>query len=224
VKLLLTSYKFYDAIMEQVSADLADWLHDHEKRWKTQVRWDLPDDDGFRAEELVGALSALAEAAETTAKRGKAIDRLVGEIRAVYPATEAPATEPDLGEQIEAILGGTDDDQAVLQDMLAQAPAGAPTEIVESALRDLVTEGQIQVVQTTADDQVASQEPVEAHQDPEEVVEAPEVKPVEKAPQKAPQAVELSKPEPVAPAAPPVQKRAAYLLADLFRNLKVDEA
>jgi len=232
-KLLLTSYKFYDAIVGRVSADLAEWLHDHEKKWKTQVRWDLPDDDASRAEELVSVLSSLAADPKTTGKRGKAIDRLISEIRDVYPEpAPAAAAEPELGEVIEEILSGKRDagilsgdgvdpvaldpeSQALLDASIENLQAaGIGVDSIEIQAEDGTTILKAEVP-STAGDQAASQEPVEAPQAPEEVAQDSKVEPAEKVAQKAPQAA----PEPVAPAAPPPQKRAGYLLAELFNSL-----
>ena len=142
MKLLLTSYKLHDAIHEAVGPALSAWLDANAKKWRVQVRWDLPDTD---TEQLAGLAAALQNMLNTVLppRRALAVQRLIAQIegtaepvaktkpkKVVKPRPE-PEPEPE-PEPVEAALRprpnlGTKADPISLPDLVTGfAKVGVP--------------------------------------------------------------------------------------------------
>jgi len=93
MKLLLTSYKLYNAIHDAASEELSAWLDAYAKKWKVQVRWNLPDGDTEELAALAGVLRGLIDEGPTP-KRRKAIQRLLDQVEGKAEATPKPKPKP----------------------------------------------------------------------------------------------------------------------------------
>lgn len=94
MKLLLTSYKLHDSIHEAASPGLSAWLEANAKKWKVQVKWDLPAGDTEKLTELVGTLRNML-AVGLTPKREKAVERLIAQIEGTEEAAPVkPKAKP----------------------------------------------------------------------------------------------------------------------------------
>lgn len=128
MKLLLTSYKLHDSIHEAASPGLSAWLEANAKKWKVQVKWDLPAGDTEKLTELVGTLRNML-AVGLTPKREKAVERLIAQIEGTEEATPVkPKTKPrpkpaPAAVEVPAAAKAPEAPQAFLEPISAPNPA-----------------------------------------------------------------------------------------------------
>jgi hypothetical protein len=140
LSLLVTSYGVHDAVHAAASPELSAWLDSHARKWKIQVKWNLPlADDGLLDELAVAVGWALAM---SSGKRSKTIQSLLNKLnegRGLPPAQPtADEVVAELAKPVsvepEAALEEIAGDLVVQADQADQAdqaaPAGVPAEAV----------------------------------------------------------------------------------------------
>jgi hypothetical protein len=229
--LLLTSYKIHDAIHKSASPELSAWLDAHARKWKVQVKWNLPDGDTARLTELAAAFRALLP--ETKGKRTKAVERLLNEVEAVLgePVTAVPTAA-----EVVAELAEPEPEPALPHETIAEPepepePEPGPEPGPEPELDD---EPEPELDDEPEDEpETGEVEPDEATREPEEPKAGPETaqethtEPVSVTNPAlvaqitcptAPPAMRRLEPE-ARPDLPPPEKRAKVMLGDLFRRI-----
>lgn len=233
--LLLTSYKIHDEVHAASSPELCAWLDANAKKWRVQVMWRLPDGDTDRLKELATVFRALMLVVND--KRAKAIGRLASKVEAVLgEPVAAPTAAEVVAKLAEPTLKGiagvlVQANQDALKGMMAQVPADAPAEAVETVEKALAES-------ETPAKPAPEPEPEPEVEDEPEATEAPEVAPEPEAPQTPAEPVPAPEPALVAqvtcparplalrrleledqPDIPPPEKRAKVMLGNLFRRI-----
>lgn len=216
---LTTTKGIYNVLKDHAPADIWEWAEAHIKHWKVQVRWTF-DMDEAPARALcyfAGLISSAATISTLTSKRRAALTNLYNQIRIeaalgdeMLPLIEAFKCRVCEGGHLPPLVD-PDDVSADLSDAdffgLDEEPSAA-----ECAKAQDIMQGEL----------VASLEALEAPQEPPATPKVKAVADKLAALQAAPEAP--SKPVRAAFEVPPAERRAHYLLAELFRSMEGDGA